>query len=133
VFQSHCRSAFAFIPAARTLAVNWLEKIAKFQVSQDESEGFHELFQPEKAFPSAVFPTNIGFMLPILIAYVLYYYVIEKLGAVRASALTYVPPVVALFLGAVFLGEKIGMIDYLATIVIFAGVVLVSKSPKQQK
>jgi len=72
-------------------------------------------------------------MLPILIAYVLYYYVIEKLGAVRASALTYVPPVVALFLGAVFLGEKIGMIDYLATIVIFAGVVLVSKSPKQQK
>jgi len=61
------------------------------------------------------------------LAYVLYYFVIDKLGAVRASALTYVPPVVALFLGAVFLGENIDMIDYLATIIIFSGVILVNK------
>lgn len=60
-------------------------------------------------------------------AYVLYYYVIEKLGAVRASALTYVPPVVALFLGATLLGEVITLIDYVATILIFTGVVLVNK------
>lgn len=60
-------------------------------------------------------------------AYVLYYYIIEKLGAVRASALTYVPPVVALFLGATLLKEAITIIDYVATILIFAGVVLVNK------
>lgn len=67
------------------------------------------------------------------LAYVLYYFVIEKLGAVRASALTYVPPVVALFLGAVFLGENIGMMDYIATVVIFTGVILVNKNPRKTK
>ena len=66
------------------------------------------------------------------LAYVLYYYVIEHLGAVRASALTYVPPVVALFLGALFLGETIGTIDYVATALIFAGVLLVNKKTKIQ-
>lgn len=66
------------------------------------------------------------------LAYVLYYYVIGKLGAVRASALTYVPPVVALFLGALFLGEVIVLLDYVATALIFAGVMLVNKRPKSK-
>lgn len=66
------------------------------------------------------------------LAYVLYYYVIGKLGAVRASALTYVPPVVALFLGALFLGEAIVLLDYVATALIFAGVILVNMRPRSQ-
>lgn len=66
------------------------------------------------------------------LAYVLYYYVIGKLGAVRASALTYVPPVVALFLGALFLGEAIVLLDYVATALIFAGVILVNMQPRSQ-
>jgi len=64
------------------------------------------------------------------LAYVLYYYIVANLGAVRASALTYVPPVVALFLGAVFLDEKIGFIDCLATVLIFAGVMFVNRNTK---
>lgn len=64
------------------------------------------------------------------LAYVLYYYVIAKLGAVRASALTYVPPVVAPFLGALFLGETIVLLDYFATGLIFVGVLLVNKRAK---
>ena len=66
------------------------------------------------------------------LAYVLYYYVIANLGAVRASALTYVPPVVALIIGALFLGEPIGIIDYLATALIFTGVLLVNKRTKSE-
>lgn len=66
------------------------------------------------------------------LAYVLYYYVIGKLGAVRASALTYVPPVVALLLGALFLGEAIVLLDYIATTLIFAGVILVNKRTKSK-
>lgn len=66
------------------------------------------------------------------IAYVLYYYIIENLGAVRASALTYVPPVVALFLGTIFLGEHISLLDCVATVLIFAGVMLVNKKTKRQ-
>ncbi len=79
----------------------------------------------------AILVLGLGF-LGTGLAYVLYYYVISKLGAVRASALTYVPPVVALFLGALFLGETIVVVDYLATAVIFAGVLLVNKRPKTQ-
>lgn len=65
------------------------------------------------------------------LAYVLYYFVVEKLGAVRASALTYVPPVVALFLGSALLDEPIEFIDYLATGIIFSGVLLISKQTKK--
>ncbi|WP_459443828.1 DMT family transporter [Alphaproteobacteria bacterium US3C007] len=79
----------------------------------------------------AVLVFGLGF-LGTGLAYVLYYYVISKLGAVRASALTYVPPVVALFLGALFLGEVIVVWDYVATVLIFAGVILVNKRPKSQ-
>ena len=77
----------------------------------------------------AVLVLGLGF-LGTGLAYVLYYYVIAKLGAVRASALTYVPPVVALFLGALFLGETIVLLDYFATGLIFVGVLLVNKRPK---
>lgn len=64
------------------------------------------------------------------LAYVLYYYVINSLGAVRASALTYVPPVVALFLGSVFLGETIILSDYIATALIFIGVIIVNRQTR---
>lgn len=74
----------------------------------------------------AVLVLGLGF-LGTGLAYVLYYYVIAKLGAVRASALTYVPPVVALILGALFLGETIVLLDYFATGLIFVGVLLVNK------
>jgi len=78
--------------------------------------------------PQALWVLVIGLgLIGTGIAYVLYYYIIEKLGAVKASALTYVPPVVALFLGAVLLGEDIAVIDILATILIFAGVVFINK------
>ncbi len=79
----------------------------------------------------AVLVFGLGF-LGTGLAYVLYYYVIGKLGAVRASALTYVPPVVALFLGALFLGEAIVLFDYIATALIFAGVILVNKRTKSK-
>jgi len=79
----------------------------------------------------AVLVFGLGF-LGTGLAYVLYYYVIGKLGAVRASALAYVPPVVALFLGALFLGETIVLLDYVATALIFTGVILVNKRSKSQ-
>lgn len=97
-------------------------------VSTDKS-GLGALYDDQTSFAVLVF--GLGF-LGTGLAYVLYYYVIGKLGAVRASALTYVPPVVALFLGALFLGEVIVVLDYLATALIFAGVILVSKRPNSQ-
>lgn len=56
------------------------------------------------------------------LAYIIYYYIVDKLGAVVASSVTYIPPVVALLIGVLFANEPIGLIDYGATGLIFLGV-----------
>lgn len=60
-------------------------------------------------------------------AYIIYYYIVERLGAVTASSVSYIPPVVALLIGALIVGEPIEWIDYLATLTIFAGVFLLKR------
>ncbi len=62
------------------------------------------------------------------LAYIIYYFLVEALGAVRASSVTYLPPIVALAIGAAIVGEPIGALDYLAAGLIFAGVVLVNRA-----
>ena len=64
------------------------------------------------------------------LAYILYYYMIEKLGVLKASSITYIPPVVALIIGFFIVGENIKMIDFIATIFIFFGVFLINKKDK---
>lgn len=61
------------------------------------------------------------------LAFVLYYFIIEQLGAVTAASATYLPPVVALIIGYVFIGEDIDMIDCIGTALIFLGVFIVNK------
>ena len=58
------------------------------------------------------------------LAYVAYYHIVENLGALAASSVTYIPPVVALVIGVVFVGEAIQLIGYLAMCLILAGVAL---------
>lgn len=58
------------------------------------------------------------------LAYIIYYYIIEKSGAVAASSVTYIPPVVALLIGYFLIGEPIDLLDIAATLFIFAGVFL---------
>ena len=69
------------------------------------------------------------------LAYLIYYFIIEKMGAVNASAVTYIPPVVALFIGAIIVREPIAPTDYLATLLILIGVTLLRKNtaPKETK
>lgn len=61
-------------------------------------------------------------------AYIFYYYIVAKLGAVTASSATYIPPVIALMIGA-FLGEPLGWASFLATGLIFLGVFLLKSGP----
>lgn len=61
------------------------------------------------------------------LAFILYYYLIEHLGAVKASSATYLPPVVALFIGYLFVGEDIGLIDLFETLLILLGVFIINK------
>ena len=62
------------------------------------------------------------------VAYILYYFIIEKLGAVAASSVAYIPPVVALAIGVIFVGEKIVFWEYLGTALILGGVILINKT-----
>lgn len=59
-------------------------------------------------------------------AFIAYYYLVMRLGAVKAATATYLPPVVALLIGA-FIGEDISAIDYLGAALIIASVVFLNK------
>jgi drug/metabolite transporter (DMT)-like permease len=56
------------------------------------------------------------------VAYVLLYVIVDRLGAVTAASSTYLPPVVALAIGWLLVGEPIALLDGLAAVLILAGV-----------
>jgi drug/metabolite transporter (DMT)-like permease len=58
------------------------------------------------------------------LAYILYYYIVDRLGAVTASSATYIPPVVALAIGWQLVNEPLDWLDGLAVALILAGVVV---------
>lgn len=58
------------------------------------------------------------------LAYIIYYFIVDKLGALTASSVTYIPPVIALLIGSILVGEPIEIVDYAATAIIFTGVFL---------
>ena len=64
------------------------------------------------------------------LAYIIYYYIVENLGAVTASSVTYIPPVVALLIGYLLVGEPIALADLGATCLIFTGVFLLKIKQK---
>ncbi len=61
------------------------------------------------------------------LAFVVYYELISEVGAVRAGSVYYIPPVVALLLGAVFLGEQLGVREWLGAALISVGVYYANK------
>ena len=67
------------------------------------------------------------------LAYIIYYYIIEKLGVVSASSVTYIPPVVAIAIGVIIVGEKISSWEYLGTVLIFVGVILINRKRENNK
>jgi drug/metabolite transporter (DMT)-like permease len=66
------------------------------------------------------------------VAYILYYFIVRRLGAIAASSVTYIPPVVALVLGLAIGGESIKPLDLLAMLAILGGVFLL-QSRRQAK
>jgi drug/metabolite transporter (DMT)-like permease len=58
------------------------------------------------------------------IAYLLYYYTMNTLGAVRATGVTFVVPITAVFWGVVLLNESLNVPIVVGMIVILAGIVL---------
>jgi drug/metabolite transporter (DMT)-like permease len=58
------------------------------------------------------------------IAYLLYYYVMNELGAVRASGVTLLVPVTAVLWGVLLLGETLSLPTVIGMVVILVGIVL---------
>lgn len=57
-------------------------------------------------------------------AYLIYYFIIDHLGPVRAAGATYIAPVVAVIIGAL-VGERISLLEIGALVLILGGVVLI--------
>lgn len=66
------------------------------------------------------------------LAYILYYFLVQRLGALAASSVTYIPPVVALLMGVLFAGEAIGPLQLLAMACILGGVYLLQSGRRSK-
>jgi drug/metabolite transporter (DMT)-like permease len=84
-------------------------------------DGITLVFKDTRAWISLVLGSGL---LGTGIAYVGYYYIVDKLGALTASGVNYVPPVVALIVGVVLAGETIDPLSYVAAGLILLGVAL---------
>ena len=62
-------------------------------------------------------------------AFLIYYFIIETLGSVRAAGATYIAPVVAVIIGAV-IGEDITSLEIIALVLILSGVLLIQTGRK---
>lgn len=62
------------------------------------------------------------------IAYMFFYYIIQELGAAKATMVTYVVPVVGLVLGWLVLGEYIDALLIVGAALIFAGIAMANLS-----
>ncbi|MFP8965244.1 DMT family transporter [Pokkaliibacter sp. CJK22405] len=58
------------------------------------------------------------------VAFLLYYIIVSQLGAIKASTVTYIAPVIALIVGWSFAGEALGVKELLAVMAILGGVYL---------
>ncbi|MHA6282794.1 DMT family transporter [Morganella morganii] len=70
------------------------------------------------------------------VAYLTYYYLILNMGAVVASSVTYIPPVVALIVGFLAANEQLGVTEILSMVLIMSGVFLLqrpSRRPEAEK
>ncbi len=67
------------------------------------------------------------------VAYLLYYYILNTLGPVRATGVTLLVPVTAVVWGAILLHEKVTLTIVIGMVVILSGVVLTNLRPRKPR
>jgi drug/metabolite transporter (DMT)-like permease len=75
------------------------------------------------ASPKAMLGVSVGLgLLGTGLAYILYYFIVERLGAIAAASVTYIPPIIALAIGVLLAAEPLQLMDLLAVAAILLGV-----------
>ncbi len=64
------------------------------------------------------------------LAYIIYFSLLHRLGPTRLSMVTYIPPIVGLLLGIIFLGEPFHLLSLLGALLILSGISIVNLKPK---
>ena len=67
------------------------------------------------------------------VAYLLYYYILNTLGPVRATGVTLLVPITAVFWGAILLHEQVTLPIIAGMVVILTGVVLTNLRPRKRR
>jgi drug/metabolite transporter (DMT)-like permease len=139
--------ALAVVVASLSYAVNALyqrrkmRNVSIFEVSLGQL-GASVLFAIPIAAPSLPYihirPLSLAAVIALGalgtgVAYTLYYYVMNTLGAVRAAGVTYVVPITAVFWGALLLHETVSVSVIAGMIVILAGILLVNLRPMPRR
>lgn len=78
-----------------------------------------ELNANREAFAALVFGLGLA---GTGIAFVIYYQLIQSLGALKAASVYYIPPVVALMIGWAFAGETITLVQAIGATLVMAGI-----------
>lgn len=65
------------------------------------------------------------------IAFILYYFIVQQLGAIRAAGVTYIPPVVAMLIGSLLAQEPVLPASLAAMVLIMGGVYVLQTGKKQ--
>jgi drug/metabolite transporter (DMT)-like permease len=85
------------------------------------------------AHPSALVAAGLGLgLVGTGVAYIIYYYIIDRLGAVAASSVTYIPPVVALAIGVGLLHDLVSVWQWMGAALILAGIHFARKGPMHE-
>ena len=65
------------------------------------------------------------------IAYILYFYLLHRIGPTRVSTTTYISPLVGVLLGIIFLGEPFHWQSFAGAILILSGIFIVNLKNKK--
>ena len=84
-------------------------------------DGITAIYQDSRALVGLII--GLG-LLGTGLAYVLYYFIIQHLGALRAAGVSYIPPVIALIVGHLLANEPFHAIHLFAVALILGGVYL---------
>ena len=93
-------------------------------------DGIGAVFKDARAWTGLVF--GLG-LCGTGLAYVIYYFIVENLGAVAAAGVTYIPPVVALVIGVFLAGDVIHSLGYIAMVLILSGVALLQVGSRRDR